>query len=55
MKYKICFFDNCVLHYAYEKYMCQKEYTDYDSAYFDWKVLSKKYMGIEFFVLEEKA
>ena len=53
--YKICFFDNCVLHYAYERYLCEKEYADYNDAYFDRKALSMRYADVEFFILEEKA
>ena len=54
MTYKICFFDNCVLHYAYERFLCKKEYADYNDAYFDRKALSMRYVDVEFFVLEVK-
>lgn len=55
MTYKICFFDHCVMHYAYERFLCERVYTDFDSAYFDRKALSIRYPDIDFFILEEKA
>ena len=54
MKYRICFFEDCVMHYAYEKFLCKQLYTDFNSVYFDRKALANKYPDIEFFILEVK-
>jgi len=54
MIYKICFFDNCVLHYAYERFLCQKEYTYFNDVCIDRRKLSINHPHIEFFILEEK-
>ena len=55
MIYKICFFENFILHYAYEKFLCEQSYTNFNSAWLDRRKLSINYPDIEFFILEEKA
>jgi len=52
MKYKICFFDHCVLYYAYEKFLCKQSYTNFNDAWIDRRILSIKYSDVDFFILE---
>lgn len=54
MIYKICFFENCILHYAYERFLCKKSYTDFNDIWIDRRKLSINYPYIEFFILEVK-
>ena len=54
MKYKICFFEDFILHYAYERFLCEQSYTDFNSAWIDRRKLSINHPHIEFIILEEK-